>query len=301
MAELLNWLGLPAAATVAFTAIWGAFAVLEKVASPTKKKELSNFLRSADWSVVPFRITAVFRDGFEAIFGEDQFSPKCIRRSIAFSLLSIFTLLFLGFVNHYDYFRTMPGVIWYKPSFRIIFFGWLLWSMFLDFFNLYKTRLVIRLIDRLSVPALVFFGIVAADVFFSFVVFGVSYLYLDTLGMAHQICVGKCSLLEEVSWSFSLFKFGDVKYLLDKFIRVTAGPTANEIAVFFWAGLLPTFWLLVYVIATSLTRWLVKISDLISFTFSWLNVDQPFEMIGFVAASMVSLSVVVHGLVSKII
>jgi len=46
---------------------------------------------------------------------------------------------------------------------------------------------------------------------------------------------------------------------------------------------------------------MVKISDLISFTFSWPNIDQPFEMIGFVAASMVSISVVVHGLVSKII
>src|SRR6266508_1473899 len=169
--------------------------------------------------------------------------------------------------------------------------------MFLDFFNLYKTRLIIRLIDRLSVPALVFFGVVAADVLFSFVVFAVSYLYLDALNMAHQICVGKCSLVEQISWSFSLFKYGDVDYLLDKFVMVAAGPTANEIAVFFWAGLLPTFWLFLYVISTWLTRWMVKISDLISFTFSWLNVDQPFEMIGFVAASMVSISVVVHGLV----
>ena len=173
--------------------------------------------------------------------------------------------------------------------------------MFLDFFNLYKTRLVVRLIDRFSVPTLVVFVIVAADVLFSFVVFAVSYLYLDTLNMAHQICVGKCSLVEVVSWSLSLFKFGDVYDLLEKVPMIAAGPTANEVAVFFWAGLLPTFWLFLYVIATWLTRWLVKISDLISFTFSWLNVDQPFEMIGFVAASLVSVTVVVHGLVSKII
>jgi hypothetical protein len=301
VAELLNWLGLPATAAIAFTAIWGAFAAFEKIASPTKKKELSSFLRSADWSVMPFAITAAFRDGFEAIFGEHQFSLKCIRRSVAFSLLAIFTLLLLGFVNHYSYFETMPGVIWNHPGYKIIFFGWLLWSIFLDFFNLYKTRLIIRLIDRLSVPTLLFFVLAVADLFFSFVVFAVSFFYLDTLNMAHQICVGKCSFVEEISWSFSLFKFGDVQYLLEKFVAVAAGPTANEVAVFFWAGLIPTLWLLLYVIATALTRWLVKISDLISFTFSWLNVDRPFEMIGFVAAFMIGLTMVVHGLVSKII
>jgi hypothetical protein len=157
------------------------------------------------------------------------------------------------------------------------------------------------LIDRLSIPTLVFFAIVLADVIFSFVVFAVSYLYLDTLNMAHQVCSGKCSLVEEVSWSFSLFKFVDVDLVLEKFVLVARVPTANEVAVFYWAGMLPTLWLFLYVIATALTRWLVKISDLISSTFSWLNVDQPFEMIGFVAASMVSITMVVHGLVSKII
>jgi hypothetical protein len=40
----------------------------------------------------------------------------------------------------------------------------------------------------------------------------------------------------------------------------------------------------------------VRVSDLISFTFVWLDTDKPFQAIGFVAATVGSLFLAVHGL-----
>jgi hypothetical protein len=56
--EFLSWLGLPTTIGIAFVGIRGAFTALENIASKEKKAVLSDFLRSADWTVVPFRITA---------------------------------------------------------------------------------------------------------------------------------------------------------------------------------------------------------------------------------------------------
>jgi hypothetical protein len=302
--ELLNWFGLPASIAVAFTAIFGLFLTLEKVASTTKKAELSSFLRSADWSVLPLGLTATIREGFDAIFGEDHFSAKCFKRSVQFSLFAVVTLLALGFLNHYSYFKTMPGQVLYHRGYKYIFFGWLLWSVFFDYFNLYKTRLIIRLIDKKELSVFIFLFLVAFDLSISFVVFVVSQNFLDVLNMVAQLCFGGiCSIRYETGLSISMFQMSnhDPDGWSRRLFLVTQGPIANEVAVFFWSGLLPTLWLLMYISATTLTRWLVKNADLISFTISWLNVDKPFEMIGFVAASMVSMTMVVYGLVSKII
>jgi hypothetical protein len=123
VSELLGWLGLPASIVVAFVAISGAFRALEQIASPAAKANLSNFLRSADWTILPHTITAAYRDLFEAIFGSSHFSAKSLRRSFLFSLMSISALLFFGFVRHYSYFRTMPDEVLYHPTYKI-YFSW---------------------------------------------------------------------------------------------------------------------------------------------------------------------------------
>ncbi len=59
---------------------------------------------------------------------------------------------------------------------------------------------------------------------------------------------------------------------------------------FFGPGLLPTLWLLIYVVATAVTRLLVGFVKPISLAFTLLDTDKPFNSIGFVAAVLVTIS-----------
>jgi hypothetical protein len=135
--HLLDYLGLPTTLTVVFVAIYNAFAWLEKLASSHAKQTLSEFLQSTDWKIWSNNIAGVVEQSFDAVFGSRHFSWKCLDRSLEFSVSSIAVLLFLGFLNHYSYFKTMPLELT-RPNYRIIFFGWLFWSACIDFFNLYK-------------------------------------------------------------------------------------------------------------------------------------------------------------------
>jgi hypothetical protein len=302
--EFLNVAVRSASVFVVCAAIWGTFRALEKVASPNKKVGLTKFLRSADWTIVPYRITDACRDAFEGIFGTSQFSAKCLRRSLQFSLLAMLVLFTFGFLNHYSYFRTMPDVVIHHPTYKIILFGWLIWSLVFDYFNLYKTRLLIWLIDRYKVAVFVFACLVLFDIAISFVVFVLSQNIFHSISMAAQTCPNSngCSFSYVIQLAFSFFKIisRDPTLPMERLYLVMQGPTSNEVAVFFWSGLLPTLWLVVYVLATAVTRWLVKIADLISFTIDWLDFDRPFEMIGFVGANLVGISIVIYDLVWKI-
>jgi len=295
---VLNWLGLPASIAVAFATICGMFSTLEGIVSPSKRKDVTDFLRSTNWRQLAYKSTVTFREVFVVIFGASHFSIKCVVRSIAFSVSAILILLTLGFLNHYDYFQTMPGVVLNHPSYYLIFFGWLFWSMIIDYFNLYKTRLIIRLIERTRVSPYVFFIFIAFDLVLSLVIFVLSFDYLEAMSMRKQVCAPECSVWYLIISSSPFFKIlvVDPFIWLHRFAMVTAGPIANEVAVYFWAGLLPTLWLLLFVISSAVTRLL---APPISFLVSWLDVNQPFKAIGFVAASIVSLVMAIHAVVLK--
>jgi hypothetical protein len=302
---LLDWLGSPASIAIASGAVFGAFQALEAVASPAKKADLAAFLRSADWTILPHRITAACMDAFESIFGVSHLSGKCLRRSIIFSLLSISVLLIVASLKNHRYFSTMPEYVLYHPGYKVIFFGWLFWSILFDYFNLYKTRLLVRLVDtKIAIPVLVFLLLVAIDLIISFAVFDISQNFLRALSMIDELCsMAPHGCWKSLPWAlrntFSIFLIlsRDPHWLAQRLRSVIGGPTADEVAVFFWSGLLPTLWLLIYVLATAATRYLVSISDLITFTIGWLDIDKPFQMIGFVAACMVGFSMAVYELV----
>lgn len=303
MSQLLGYLGLPASIMVVFFAIYEAFAWLENLASETAKQTLTNFLSSTDWKVWSSKIAEIVEESFNAVFGSRHFSWKCLDRSIEFSLSSIFILLLLGFLNHYSYFRTMPEEVM-RSGYRIIFFGWLLWSICIDYFNLFKTRLLIKLIRYTRLSLFASLLLIFLDLFLSFLMFHYSYEFLDSLNMTFQVCYDKCSVGEAISLAWSIYK--TVLRNLDVFVYhlalVSSGPISNDVAVFFWAGLLPTLWLLIYVLATALTRLISKLSGQIALVFMVLDIEKhPLRAVGYVAATLVSSLVAIHGILIKIL
>ncbi len=301
MNQILQALGLPASIAIVFFAIYEAFAWLENLLSTSTKLILTNFLRSTDWKVWSRKVPAVVQESFNAIFGSRHLSTKCFRRSVEFSLSSIFILLLLGFLNHYSYFWTMPLELT-KPDYRIIFFGWLAWSIVIDYFNLGKTRLLIRVIDSTGLSLLVSLLLIFFDIILSFLVFHYSYEFLDALSMAYQACQNaQCSFMTMVSLASSIHHVVVPQDWVRHFTMIRWGPIDNEIAVFFWAGLLPTLWLLLYVLATALTRLISRLSTQITFTFILLDIDQhPLRSIGYVAAFLISALMMLYSLAVRI-
>ncbi len=304
VSQILQFLGLPASIAIVFSAIYGSFAWLENLLSSSAKLALTSFLRSTDWKVWSKRIAAVVQESFNALFGPKHLSGKCIIRSIEFSLSSIFILLILGFLNHYSYFRTMPFELT-KTSYRIIFFGWLGWSICIDYFNLGKTRLLIKIIQHTRLSLLVCLLLIPIDLVLSFLVFHFSYEFLDALNMTYQMCEGyHCSLWYFLSTAYSIHQvvIWNVYLWARHFLMISWGPIDNEIAVFFWAGLLPTLWLLVYVLATALTRLIARFSNQIRFILVGLDIDRhPIRSIGLVAATLISASLTFYSLAMRII
>jgi hypothetical protein len=78
------------------------------------------------------------------------------------------------------------------------------------------------------------------------------------------------------------------------------GPISDEVSLFFWAGLLPTLWLALYTAATILTRGLITVAPVFSFVLRYLDVEErPIQVIGIVAALIISVLIAVFALLAK--
>ena len=300
MDTVLRTIGLPVSLGIIFSTVYGFFLLLEQVASPERKKTFSIFLRSTDWETWPQSFPTIIRASFKFIFGAEHLSIKCIGRSFLFSLSAISILLALGFINNFDYFWTMPyelfdpAAIGKNPGYPIIFFGWLSWSICLDYFNLFKSRVVLRVFEATRTYKnvfFIFFLAVLLDIGLSISVFVLSYDFLNAQAMSYQVCFDKCSVSQTIDLGLSIFRtiVPQKAIWMHTIAMIMRGPIANEVAVFFWAGLLPTMWLAVYLVATVITRSMVTFAGPIKFTVSWLDTDRPFQAIGFVSAMLVSI------------
>jgi hypothetical protein len=187
MEDLLPLIRISSSVVLVFSTVVGVSIALERMSSPEAKADLSRFLRSTDFSVLSLRLPKVVAEIFDKIFGPNQFSVKCIERSAVFSINSILFLLALGFITHPGYFWTLPFVLIYQPGSRIVFGGWIILSLFIDFVNLYKTRLIIRFGTNHRISVASFIAIFVGDVLLAFVLFVPAFWFLDTLNIMYQV------------------------------------------------------------------------------------------------------------------
>jgi hypothetical protein len=302
MKELLDYLGLPGSIATVFLAIMFAFGQIEKLATTTAKSDLSHFLKTANWITISSQLPKIIHELFKRVFGESHFSLKCFYRSVIFTLGSLFTLLMLGFIGNYAYFKTMPFELTYSPSFQVIFMGWLMLSVAVDYANLYKTRVLIRLVEWARLPVLSFIPLIILDLLLSLFVFMLLYGCVFSLSAAHSMCIkAHCTVWEELRWSISLFHFmSSIDQIVVRLHMIYGGPTSNEIAVFFWSGLLPTLWLALYITSIAIARILIRFVPAIRFTTYFFDVEtRPIQIIGFVFAALVGIAMIVVSLIKK--
>jgi hypothetical protein len=287
---LLQSLG-PTGATVAvlFGLIFGLASALERYSSPEAKKALSEYLRTADFSSLAVHLPEGTKEAFEKVFGKRSLSWRCARRSIFFSIATILILLFLGFINHFDYFQTMPTWLVERPSHMIFFFGYILWSLIPDFLNLLKTRAIISYASRNCLYLGSFISVALFDLLVSLVLFLVYIDIAQWVTIAFQLSyeLGVLKFVAALRDIYPMFVRQLPDHIFHEFPRLLSGPISNEDSVFFSAGLLPSAWLWLYIAATALARTLTASSGVIELVIFSLDTKRhPIRSIGIVAAAI---------------
>jgi hypothetical protein len=297
LSDIIQFVGTGSVPVVVAGTVLGVFELGEKLASQRAKDALSKWLLTFD-----VRKAGALPDGtreiFERIFGERHFSLKCFIRSVAFSLGAMVFIILLGLLVHPHEFLGLITSLDKPPSDSATFGFWLLltlwvpWSILLDYFSLFKTRLILRLLTRLKRTAIFHVVIVAVDLCI--------YKVIWSMGIV---------IVFYVYYSYANVSFITIFDLVDVFIdwlfhpsvfpSVLSGENANMFFVFFWAGFAPSIWIWLYVLALFVTRALLRSERIVNWLRSFLDVDKnPFRSIGAVAAALAFIASVAIILVS---
>jgi hypothetical protein len=290
--DIIQLLGTGSVPVVVAGSVLGAFELIERLASQRAKDALSKWLLTFD-----IQKAKALPDGtkelFEKIFGERHLSLKCFVRSAAFSLgAMVFVGLILLLIN--------PRIIsvlgsYVSASWELRLMLWLPWSILIDYVSLFKTRFILGVIARMRRRNELAAAAIAAIDY-------VVYRFLFIFGLLLVVLRFKrCSDPDEGhpffrcdDWSF--FDAFNSDFTSFPFIP---GIAQGWFSIFFWAGLAPSIWMWLYVLALFVTRGLLRSEKLVNWLRWALDVEKnPFRSIGAVAATLAFIVSVVIILVS---
>jgi hypothetical protein len=173
---------------------------------------------------------------------------------------------------------------------------WLPWSILVDYVSLLKTRIILYILTVLKTN-LVAIVVVGLDYMLYRLLFTLSVLILWPVSIciynyAHFVDICRPSLL-------SLLLPGELfSIMIDGVFRFPE-VGATVFTIFFWAGLVPSIWMWLYVLALFVTRALLRSEKLLNWLRWALDIEKnPFRSIGAVAAALAFIASVAIILVS---
>jgi hypothetical protein len=288
VAELLSQiLGPSGSLAVLFGSIYGAFAVCDANTSKQIKADYALVLKTGKYVTLINALPTAVLSIFEQVFGHRHVSLKCFRRSAYVSLVSI-SLLFI--------FSELHGSFHLRKLFREDWlFGWGMnlyvlayaaWSVLQDYLNLAKTRSFLKIFNfarRWRVSVLI--AVALGDFIIWIIIFWATTLLFFVLSL---IAMG--ANLKDFNFSHML----SWNYLSSTIPHAIPNPFSSsyapvETANYFWAGMVPSMWLWLNVVAISVTILMNKTSRVFEFLFYMLDVEEhPVRSVGFVAASIIT-------------
>ena len=143
--DIIQLFGTGSVPAIVAGSVLGVFELGERFASQRAKDALSKWLLTFD-----VQKAKALPDGtqelFERIFGERHFSLKCFIRSAAFSLgaITFLTILRLLIAPKDALSEASDSNI----NFVVFIALWLTWSIIIDCFSLFKTRVILRVTIR---------------------------------------------------------------------------------------------------------------------------------------------------------
>jgi hypothetical protein len=276
LSDIVQFVGTSSVPVVVAGTVLGVFELGEKLASQRAKDALSNWLLTFD-----VRQAGALPDGtreiFERIFGERHFSLKCFLRSAAFSVgamafISILLLLIAPTKFSANFF-----------AMAVELSLWLPWSILIDYFSLFKTRLILGILTRINnMKGLISVCILLLDYFIYRVIFVMGTAVVFIGGLFHEKPDLQWGLDAIFAKSLSLFPSAE-----------------SQVTVYFWAGFAPSIWMWLYVAALFVTRALLRSERILNWLRWCLDVEKaPFRSIGAVAAALAFIASVAIILIS---
>jgi hypothetical protein len=145
--EIIQLFGTSSVPAIVGGSVLGVFELGERFASQRAKDALSKWLVTFDVQKAK-ALPDGTRELFERIFGERHFSLKCFIRSAAFSLGAITFIAILRLLITPE--DVLSEVSDSNLNLVVYIALWLTWSIIIDYFSLFKTRLILGLMIRIQ-------------------------------------------------------------------------------------------------------------------------------------------------------
>jgi len=262
-------------------ATYGVAAWLEDGLSNEARQLLSASLQGMDTGKIK-RITGVAAEVLNRIFGPDHFSFRCLFRSALFSIVTSTLLLAVQLLLIFFLGRQVI----FEASYFTIAAIWILLSIVPDYLNLYKTRLIIRLMQRVEAfhPGMLRLSVlplIIIDFVFGF------FLFYILFEIAIALDYDKAPFWTAGFWQDYLLNIRTFSY--DDVADYTGFKTMES--ALFYASMVPSLWLWLYGLALEVMPLLLGITA----TRKFLDIEKhPGRSIGRVAAVIVFVGAVTY-------
>jgi hypothetical protein len=284
--QIIDFLGSQSIPVITAGATYGVFRFIESIASPNAKIDLARWLLSFDVRNADILPRGVI-DTFNRIFGKDHFSITCFIRSIYFTIGAIvLTALIYLLVRPDTAFRTK------SPENQSLFFviasTWLLLSVFYDYLNLLKTRLILEFLTKHAKSRLTALVLLILDPVLAYVAFAV---FFSLLGLVDILFLYPDriheALVDAQNWPAE-----------DIHLIVQVVQWQLNVSPIFYAGMLPSMWLWIFILASFLTRLLVRGEPIVKILRYSLDIEKkPFRIAGALATVLVfAISALILGI-----
>jgi hypothetical protein len=302
LSPILQQFGKAGSIAALFSSTLGLFVFIENMSSTQARADFTKYLRSTDVTRSVIHLPEDTRALFRRLFGVRHFSLRCLIASVLFSIAVLVGLFVIAALHYLKTYFSLARDLWEKPAELWMFGVWVTWSVVPDYFNLLKTRKVLdiltaRRIKRTSISIAILF----ADFVLGYVVFALTFFPVLVVGGLIGIAAAQTGLagaLESIPSIVNDVLANPSTYIaldtLNPFSTET--PLSGELSPFFWASMVPSIWLWLYVAATLI----VRSAPAFRFSMYLFDIDQhPIRSVGIVAATLVSGAYAMFLMISK--
>jgi hypothetical protein len=290
--SLLGPAGVPA---VTAATAYAPFDFFERIASSQAKHALTEQIQRlnvANAATLPKGTVDLFR----FVFGSTHLSIRCI---LASAWVSVAGILILGGIKSlldpafYQFFVETFRSADHLIDWLLLY--WIPFSIVPDYVNLFKTRLVLSVLARKNLPLVVLPIVLIADVAIGLLVFVLGLVIFAFLFFVAALIIDDYItpiIFIELMPSFDLHDFlvdfpsliGGLLVILWELLG-TIIRFETSWSVLFYAGMLPSIWLWLYIAPIFVARVVSRSGWLLNWSRWFLDIDQsPFRSVGTIAA-----------------
>jgi len=279
--------------------VWKLFAFIDSYAKADTREHLAAYIRGKVYRSQFLALPALASLILTRLFGERHWTLKCLLRSSLLSICSIFALFSFSLLyNRHDTITVWNWLLALprKPTMEIGA-AWLVWAIVPDYVSLFKTRVVLSVLEKFDLSLRSLLAVAFIDFFIGAMVFLTSAcLFTASLSMVYASHLGK--LPHSGAWSLVMSDLLLATIALGASVGFTGfnGILFTNIPLgdFFWASMVPSVWLWGYILAVLSARLLFSFAWMLDKVSLLLSVDDhPFKAVGLVAATVAGVTMFV--------